>query len=84
MRELRGKVTRVIFHVEYPDGTQKVYDYSTRDRLNAVILSDEYANDEMKQLLNVSSEDWTKNPAMIIVDGEKLIPNCDYPDCQNA
>jgi hypothetical protein len=33
----------------------------------------------MKKLFNVSSSDWTKNPAMIIVDGVKLKPNYDIP-----
>jgi hypothetical protein len=84
MNKLRGVVTRVIFHVEYPDGSKKTSEYVPTDRLNAVLLSEHYMSEEAKRLFNVSTSDWKKNPAMVIADGHRLIPNCDYPDCQPA
>lgn len=84
MSDLRGKVTKVVFHVEYPDGSTKESSFSPMDKLNAVLLSETFMTDEMKSLFTKSSTDWKKNPAMIIVDGKLLKPNCDYPDCQNA
>lgn len=84
MGENRGRVTKVTFYIEYPDGSLKESTVAVSSRLNAVLLSDDYMDDEMKKLFNVSQTDWKKNPAMIIVDGTQRKPNCDYPDCQNA
>ena len=40
--------------------------------------------DAMKDLFTRSRVDWKLNPAMVIVDGKIMKPNCDWPDCQNA
>ena len=84
MTDLRAKITKVVFHVEYPDGVTKESTFSPTEKLNAVLLSETFMTDEMKSLFTESNTDWKKNPAMIIVDGELLKANCKYPDCQNA
>ena len=84
MSQLRGKVTKITFHVEYPNGKTKDSEFEPEKELNAVLFSETYMTEEMKKLFTVSKSDWKANPAMIIVDGKMLKPNCDYPDCQNA
>jgi hypothetical protein len=84
MSDLRAKVIRVVFYVEYPDGSTKESSFSPTDELKAVLLSETFMTDEMKSLFTKSHTDWKKNPAMIIVDGKFLKANCDYPDCQVA
>ncbi|MGK5047769.1 hypothetical protein ACQ4WP_18015 [Janthinobacterium sp. GB4P2] len=84
MNDMRGKITEVIFQVEYPDGTSKISKFVPEFRLNAMLFSDCLMTPEMKEKFTVSEEDWKKNPAMIIVDGEILKANCDWPDCQQA
>jgi len=84
MSDQRGKVTQVVFSIEYPDGSTKTSTYVPQAELRAVLLDQAYMTDEMKGLFEVSATDWRKNPAMIIVDGKLLKPNCDFPDCQTA
>lgn len=84
MSQLRGKITRISFVIEYPDGTTKESSYDPQHGLRAVLISDKFMTEEMRKLFTRSESDWKKNPAMIIVDGKMSIPNCDYPQCQNA
>lgn len=84
MKDMRGKITKVTFHVEYPDGSTKESSFEPTERLNAVLLEESFMTLEMKRMFTRSNTDWKMNPAMIIVDGKLLKPNCDYPDCQNA
>jgi hypothetical protein len=84
MTDLRAKITKVVFFVEYPDGSTKESSFEPTEKLNAILLSETFMTEEMKSLFTKSNTDWKKNPAMIIVDGQLLKPNCEYPDCQNA
>lgn len=84
MDGLRGKVTKVSFHVEYPDGSSKDSTYVPADELRAILFSESYMTEDMKKLFTKSRTNWKDNPAMIIVDGTLNKPNCDWPDCQNA
>ncbi len=84
MDELRGKIVEITFHVEYPDGLKKISKFIPEKRLNAILLSENFMTQEMKGQFNISDCDWKKNPAMIIVDGEILKANCDYPECRQA
>jgi hypothetical protein len=80
-----GKVAEVIFEVEYPDGTKKISQFVPEFRLNAILFSDCLMTVEMKEKFTVSPRRiGEKNPAMIIVDGEILKANCDWPDCRQA
>lgn len=84
MDDLRGKITEVVFKVEYPDGTHKMSKFIPEEKLNAILFSESFMTEEMKKKFTISDCDWKKNPAMIIVDGKFLKPNCDYPDCRPA
>lgn len=84
MNALRGKVTKIVFSIEYPDGSTKESTVFPTQSIEAVMMSDTLMSDEMKHLFNRSDTDWKRNPAMVIVDGGTLKANCDYPDCQNA
>lgn len=84
MSQLRGTITRVSFHVEYPDGSCKDSTFEPETELKAIMFSEDYMTDDMKALFTRSRVDWKVNPAMIIVDGKIMKPNCDWPDCQIA
>lgn len=84
MSQLRGKITCVTFHVVYPDGSTKDSTFEPKEELKAIMFSEDYMNDEMKALFTRSRTDWKQNPAMVIVDGHIMKPNCDWPDCQIA
>jgi hypothetical protein len=84
MSSIRGKVTKIVFSIEYPDGSTKESTVFPIRSIEAVMMSDDFMSEEMKSLFNRSDTDWKKNPAMVIVDGGTLKANCDYPDCQNA
>ncbi|MDN7182383.1 hypothetical protein M0D69_31070 [Caballeronia sp. SEWSISQ10-4 2] len=84
MDQLRGKVTTVSFHVVYTDGSTKDSIFEPKEELKAILLSESFMTEEMKKLFTKSKTDWKVNPAMIIVDGARILANCDWPDCQQA
>lgn len=63
---MRGRVTRVTFEVEYPDGsttTSVVND--TQDLMMVAFSGDRVGPDAIEQY-NVSQDDWRKNPTVLL------------------
>jgi len=77
----RGAIKAIQFEIEYPDGSRKKARYVVQDKLRAVLCSDKFMDESMKKKFNVSATDWTKNPAMIIVDGRRLCLICRLGGC---
>ena len=84
MGNLRGKVSKIHFYIEYPDGSKKETVFEPKAGLKAILCSDEFMTEEMKNMFTKSDSDWKKNPAMVIVDGDVLGTTCEFPQCQNA
>jgi len=84
MSYMRGSVKSVTFEIEYPNGFKKSLTLSSSNDLKAILLSDELMNEHMKNMFNVSEDDWQKNPAMVIVDGSGTRSTCEFPQCQLA
>ncbi|ETT61316.1 hypothetical protein BSK66_27575 [Paenibacillus odorifer] len=62
---LRGRVKKIIFEIEYPDGTQKVMMLDNAHDITHIAFNQKYVFPEDTHLFNVSPQDWNQNPAMI-------------------
>jgi hypothetical protein len=64
----RGKVVKVTFEIEYPDGSSKVSSL-TGDMLGdlaAIVLDEVLVPERQLSEWNASSQDWRKNPTMLL------------------
>lgn len=76
----RGIVKRITFEIEYPDGSRKTSTIEGAETVRLISFDDDQSPE-----LNVSTDDWTQNPAMIVlskVEG-KHIPFCTHNGCKN-
>lgn len=73
----RGVVKKVIFEIEYPDGSTKVATLEDElSGLQSIILAESMVLERDKNEWNVS-DDWKDNPTMILVYPEdRSTPYC--------
>lgn len=62
---VRGTVKKIIFQIDYPDGTQKAIMLDNAHNITHIVFNQKYLFPEDTHLFNVSTQDWSQNPAMI-------------------
>lgn len=62
----RGIVKKIIFEIEYPDGSRKEAELTDAETIVFIALADEHVSLDDTGLFNVSESDWKENPAMIV------------------
>lgn len=62
----RGRVTKVTFEIEYPDGSTATSEVSDAQDLKGIALSGDSVDGEVIGQFNVSADDWTRNPTMLL------------------
>jgi hypothetical protein len=80
----RGKLTKVTFEIEYPDGSTKVSELEDPESVKRLSFDEAYVDDGDQQTFNASEADWKQNPAMIIyreTGGGGGIPFCTHNGC---
>lgn len=81
----RGKVTKVTFEIEYPDGSTKTSDLDNPGDVEKIVFSNDHmADDEDAGRFNVSEEDWKQNPTMLLYSKNvpASIPFCTHNGCK--
>jgi hypothetical protein len=75
----RGIVKRITFEIEYPDGTRKTSSIDGAEMVRSISFDDEQSPE-----LNVSTDDWTQNPAMLVSSKVEPthIPFCTHNGCK--
>jgi hypothetical protein len=62
----RGRVTRVTFEVEYPDGSKATSVINDTQDLKMIAFSGDSVSSDATGQYNVSQEDWRQNPTMLL------------------
>ncbi len=62
----RGRVTKVTFAIEYPDGSTASSTVTDTQDLTGIVFTDEGINNDAVDRYNASTEDWKKNPTMLL------------------
>ncbi|WP_142375669.1 hypothetical protein AAHU49_06895 [Klebsiella quasipneumoniae subsp. quasipneumoniae] len=78
---MRGKVIKVTFLIEYPDGSQKEASFNDASEIQAIYLSEDVMDDKMKNVFNRSTN-WHDNPTMLIQKENEIPPRCHIDYCR--
>ena len=81
---LRGTVVKLTFEIEYPDGSRKVAELDSPEKVSSIAFDSTSVSAGDAELFNVSESDWKQNPSMIVYPkaGEaESIPFCTHNGC---
>lgn len=70
-----GNIIKITFVIQYPDGSEKIAEMEGIDNVNAIYFKECVMNEEMSEKFTVS-QNWTRNPAMIVHSKEGVFANC--------
>lgn len=81
----RGKVVRISFTVEYPDGSSHESELASPEEITKVVFHESELAEDEHSAFCVSLKEWKRNPSMLVFRGrgQKGIhpePHCSHID----